>query len=244
MFRPVGTIRLQPRPPAWFEGSPKAWEALSLGARLNLAFQHVHQHCKIPSKEWWENREFFAKVQPAFASYFGHDTVDLVLDAGGGMGLQSLLWLAYGAARRAWVVDRRCPKLYPVLLEAFQEVVEFPEPEYREVRWEEFQPSALPLRTAIVGVHACGLFGERLMERAREWERPFAVLTCCHETPDDLFVAWLKEQARGKGISYFDALDLVRLGRIQGWGWRAWLETINARTSPRNNILLGFPPRL
>jgi hypothetical protein len=80
------------------------------------------------------------------------------------------------------------------------------------------------------------------MAWAQRQGRPFAVLTCCHDTPDDFFVAHLKELARRKGVSYFDALDLVRLGRIEGWGWKGWLETLSPTITPRNNILLGFPP--
>lgn len=231
--------------PSWYRG--KDWESLTLGARLNLAFAQAHQELssKLPAKELWENREFYARTLDFLCGYFRCVVLDHLLDIGGGHGLISLLWLAHGTARTASIVDRRRPASYHVLCARFREVVEFHPPDFLEQRLDQIRSLAWPERTALVGVHCCGTLTEALIKLALRLEKPFAVLPCCHGAgeKDQAFVEMLKAAAHRKRLSYFDAYDLVRLGTIRAAGWKASFATISPYISPRNNILLGCPPR-
>lgn len=239
-----GTSHFKPAPP-WYRGQD--WESLTLGARLNLAFEQAHRELasRLSRKELWENREFYAQTLDFLCGYFRSVVLDHLLDIGGGHGLISLLWLAHGTARTASIVDRRRPRSHEVLCARFREVVEFHPPEFRQQRLDQVGSLALPDRTALVGVHCCGTLTEALIELALRLEKPFAVLPCCHGggEKDRAFIDLLKAVAHRKGLSYFDVYDLVRLGLVRAAGWKVGFATISPHISPRNNILLGCPPR-
>lgn len=234
----------KPAPP-WYRGDD--WESLSLGARLNLAFAQSQTETKVrlPRKELWENREFYARTLDPLCGFYRTPVVDHLLDIGGGHGLISLLWLAHGTARTATIIDRRRPQSHVRLCERFLEVVDFFPPQFIHQRLEELNVNDLPSRTVIVGVHCCGTLTDALIDLAFRLEKPFAVLTCCHgaRERDQEFIAMLKAAAHEKGLSYFDAYDFTRLGRIRAAGWRGQLACISPRISPHNNILIGLPPR-
>jgi hypothetical protein len=124
-------------------------------------------------------------------------------------------------------------------------VVEFTPPEFVRQRLDQVSLRPLPEQTAIVGIHCCGTLTEALIELALRTAKPFAVLTCCHGAgeKDQAFVEMLKAATHRKRISYFDAYDFMRLGRVRAAGWKVWFTTISPDTSPHNNILMGCPPR-
>ncbi|HIE50626.1 MAG TPA: hypothetical protein EYP85_02610 [Armatimonadetes bacterium] len=241
----MGTQNAFKPAPAWYRG--QRWEELSLGARLNLAFQAAREELPthLPSKELWENREFYAQTLDVLCGHFATPVLDEVLDVGGGHGLISLLWLAHGTAQRATIVDHYEPHSHRLLLAKFLSVVDFEPPTYLHQRLEDVTLLRLPERSAILGVHCCGRLTDAVIDLALQMRRPFAVLPCCHgaKERDKEFLAMLKAIAHRKGISFFDAYDFLRLGRAWAAGWKVYFTSISPTVSPRNNVLIGLPPK-
>jgi len=238
---PEARSRIREEVPEWFRGS--GWELLSLSARLNVAFADTHRKCGIHKKELWENREFFSKTRDVIRKHYDGEALEHLVDLGGGHGLAALLWLAYGEATRASIVDPHPPKAYSALLQHFLDVVEFASPAYVRKNLREAPLPSFPERSAVISLHCCGYFADEVIEQALALGVPFAVVPCCHEDKHPGIVEQLKLVAGRKGIEYSDVVDIYRLGKIRAAGWDFRYDTLSTEITPKNNVLIGLPPR-
>jgi hypothetical protein len=158
-----------------------------------------------------------------------------IVDLGAGHGLLAqIMLLLDDSSPGALVVDKALPastaKVHDVLVQAWP----------RLCGRIAFVPGALEdvdiLRTDIVvSSHACGALTDLVLSRAVAAHARVAVLPCCHD---------LAGGDAGGLSGWVDgpiAIDIVRAMRLTEQGYRVWTQTIPARITPKNRLLLGAP---
>lgn len=186
-----------------------------------------HARC-LPRKELYEAWETARRVRRLFR---GGRVVDLA--AGHGL-LAQILLLLDDSSPNAVAVDTAVPassaKLHGILVEAWPRLagrVSFLTAGMDDV---ELLPTDV-----VVSSHPCGALTDRVLQRAADARARVAVLPCCHD---------LRSCDAGPLAGWVDgpmAVDLLRAIRLEQRGYRVWTQTIPARITPRNRLLLGAP---
>lgn len=87
----------------------------------------------------------------------------------------------------------------------------------------------------VVSSHACGALTDHVLARAVEARARVAVLPCCH----DLDVCDAGDL--GGWVDRPLAIDIMRATRLRALGYRVRTQTIPARITPKNRLLLAEP---
>jgi hypothetical protein len=192
-----------------------------------LARAVCHAEC-LPRKELYEAWEVARRVRRVFR---GGRVIDMA--AGHGLLAHAMILLDDSSAG-AVVVDRKlpasCDKLNRALVKVWPRLsgrVTFVEGELCGV---EILPTDI-----VVSSHACGGLTDVILERASAARARVAVLPCCQNLASrdasDL-LGW------GDGAL---AVDLLRALRLQQRGYKIRTQTIPARITPKNRLLIGEP---
>jgi hypothetical protein len=92
-------------------------------------------------------------------------------------------------------------------------------------------------RVVCLGVHACDLLTDFILERAMDAGADFAVVTCCHK--DRSPGRQLSVAARACGVRPGVFVDAVRMGRVIERGYRCDFTAIDAAITEQNRVLIG-----
>ncbi len=183
----------------------------------------------LPRKELYEAWEVARRVRRRMR---GGAVADLA--AGHGL-LAWIMLLLDDSSPEALCVDRVRPPSAGRLEEAL--VHRWPRLEgrvrYLEGRLEEAE---VPAGATVVSVHACGGLTDRVLDVAIAGGHRVAVLPCCHS---------LRRNDDGGLAGWVDgplAIDLTRAARLRAAGYRIHTATIPATITPKNRLLLGWPP--
>jgi hypothetical protein len=87
----------------------------------------------------------------------------------------------------------------------------------------------------VVSSHACGALADVVLDGAAAARARVAVLPCCHDhAVNDAgpVSGWLDRSL---------AVDVMRAIQLEQRGYRVWTQTIPARITPKNRLLLGEP---
>lgn len=184
----------------------------------------------LPRKELYESWEVARRVVRRFK---GGRLVELA--AGHGL-LSHIMCLLDPTLEGAVAVDRRLPPSAQRLASAL--IDRWPQLEGR-VRLVEGDIRELPLSSsdAVVGVHACGVLTDVILDRALEAEARVAVLPCCHAQ---------KRSDTGGLLGWVDpslAIDVTRAARLRSAGYQVHTATIPEEITPKARLLFGAPRR-
>ena len=199
------------------------------GASLfdRLARAVCHAGC-LPRKELYEAWEMARRVRRVFR---GGRIVDLA--AGHGL-LAHLLLILDNSSPQAVSVDTTRPpssaRLHEVLVDAWPRLA-------GRVVFDEgpLESVALSEDDLVVSAHACGALADLVLDRASAVRARVAVLPCCHD---------LGINGAGSLSGWLDgplAVDVMRAVRLEQRGYRVRTQTIPARITPKNRLLLGEP---
>jgi len=182
----------------------------------------------LPRKELYEAWEVARRVRRLFRG-------GRVLDLAGGHGLLAhALLLLDDSSLTAMVVDTAVPASASKLHDAL--VGRWPRLQGRVTfvngRMDDVAVGGADL---VVSCHACGPLTDQVLARAVSGRARVAVLPCCHDakTCDSGSLAgWLDSAL---------AIDVRRVARIEGHGYRVWTQRIPADVTPKNRLLLAAP---
>ena len=87
----------------------------------------------------------------------------------------------------------------------------------------------------MVSVHACGALSDTVLDRAIRAQATVALLPCCHDaaTCD-----------AGDLLGFLSiplAIDATRVARLRAAGYDVFTQTIPAKITPENRLILGVP---
>jgi hypothetical protein len=87
----------------------------------------------------------------------------------------------------------------------------------------------------VVSVHACGALSDTVLDRAIRAQATVALLPCCHDaaTCD-----------AGDLLGFLSiplAIDATRVARLRAAGYDVFTQTIPAKITPENRLILGVP---
>ena len=182
----------------------------------------------LPRKELFEAWEVARRVRRRVRGRF-------IVDVAGGHGLVAAsLLLLDPSAPGALVVDPSAPLSYGRLRTVLT------------TRWprldaqlgyatEGVEQASLPAGSLLVGVHACGVLTDRLLDRAIAGRHPVAVLPCCHSAArcdDGGLTPWMPLAT---------AVDATRAARLRQAGYSTHSALIPADITPENRLLVGIP---
>jgi hypothetical protein len=191
-----------------------------------LARVVCHAGC-LPRKELYEAWEVARRVRRLFR---GGRIVDL--GAGHGLLAQALLVLD-DSSPSALVVDKALAsssaRLHEHIVGAWPRLagrIQFVE---RELNTVEIGADDI-----VVSSHACGTLSDRVLDLAIRARARVAVLPCCHDL-DACDVGDLAGWVDGPL-----AIDIARAMRLKAHGYRVWSQTIPAKITPKNRLLLGM----
>lgn len=194
-----------------------------------LARAVCHAGC-LPRKELYEAWEVARRVRRLFRG-------GRVIDLGGGHGLLAQLMLILDdSSPSALVIDTALPpsaaKLHDVLIDAWPRLsgrVTFV--------MGGLQEAELLSTDLVVSSHACGSLTDVVLARAAAVRARVAVLPCCHdfEVCDTGAISGWVDRAL--------AVDIQRAARLEQAGYRIWTQSIPARVTPKNRLLIGDPIR-
>ena len=172
----------------------------------------------------------------------------LVIDCCGGHGLVGALYVRFGRAARAVVIDKFRPPAFDHLgaaLELPPGVLAYAE---ADVTTELPRQLALakaaghsPTDVIVVAVHACAHLTDRVADACINGGVDFAVMPCCHRdaTPGST----MRQVASALGIHVHAAVDVARLGAWASRGYDCRFRTIDDSITPENRVLIGLAPR-
>ena len=87
----------------------------------------------------------------------------------------------------------------------------------------------------VVSVHACGALSDTVLDRAIGARAPVALLPCCHDEGNC-------DTGGLRGfLSIPLAIDATRVARLRAAGYDVVTQTIPARITPQNRLILGVP---
>lgn len=223
--------------------------------RLPLVRQLYRAHMRSPrprpaTKELHESYAFFKKTEGTLTK---SGRLDLVIDACGGHGMLGMLYVAFGKAKRAVVVDicrplshdamltSWAPFLEPGSVEFVQEDISTALPRLLRVHGAH-DPLAAPGagdRVAVVACHACAHLTRAVMDAGSAARARVATMACCHSKKTHGDQVW--HAARDLGLPGGAACDLVTMGMLRERGYDCRWRTIDPAITPENRIIIGIP---
>lgn len=206
-----------------------------------LFIQRLLKSLDIPEKEIQENLAFYTIASEWFAEYFKNESIDWVIEIGGGRGIVAFLGKYLGKIPRATVIDQYMSDAAIHFQKGISSLLSHQVPEFAIAKFAEyeFEPNG---KTVLLGVHCCGSLTDEVIERAVRLQIPFAVMSCCHEYGDEIL-----QQIQEMPENYSDNLrdkmiDLMRIDRARQAGYKVKIEHIDPEITPKNRILSGYPP--
>lgn len=184
----------------------------------------------IPRKELYESWEMAKRVRRHLR---GGRVVDLA--CGHGL-LAYTLAVIVPRVPQVLAVDRRMPPSASRLRTSMEE--EWPELAARVVhRQADLREVDLQPDDIVVCAHGCGTLTDRVLDRALAVRANVAVLPCCadHSRQDRAGLdGWLEADL---------AIDVLRVLRLRGEGYKVWTQHIPEEITPKNRLLMGRPER-
>lgn len=99
----------------------------------------------------------------------------------------------------------------------------------------------LPSDVAVIGIHACGILTDKILEKAVAHRAPVAVMPCCYNRKMEKYKLDFPPAGRFLFTSNKDYYDAFRLQYLKENGYRAGIKTINKKITPMNNVIIGLP---
>lgn len=182
----------------------------------------------LPRKELYEAWEVARRVRRRLR---GGRVIDLA--AGHGL-LAYLLLLLDDSSSEALTVDPQTPLSAARLESAL--VAAWPRLAGRITRIEgRIEDVPLLASDRVVSVHACGPLTDLVLDRAMQARASVAVLPCCHDL-STCDVGGLEGWMEGPL-----AIDATRAARLAHAGYAVHTQTIPAKITPQNRLLIGSP---
>ncbi len=207
-----------------------AAEALFPEAHLSHRFVRALAARKAVSlKEILESYEFHRRVRRRVRRR-------VVADLCCGHGLTGVLFALHERqVEQVVLVDRRRPASTRLILDAAAEVAPWvtAKVRFRETPIEE---AALPAGAGVIGVHACGLSTDQVLQKGLQSGGPVAVMPCCHSSARRHAVSGLRE-ALGTRL----AIDVDRTYRLEAAGLRVEWTSIPVAITPMNRVIIATP---
>ena len=173
----------------------------------------------------------------------------LVVDCCGGHGLVGALYVRFGRAARAVVIDKFRPPAFDHLSAALElppGVLAYAEADVttelpRQLAALAKTAGVSPTDVIVVAVHACAHLTDRVADACIHGGVDFAVMPCCHRdaTPGST----MRQVASALGIHVHAAVDVARLGAWASRGYDCRFRTIDDSITPENRVLIGLAPR-
>lgn len=182
----------------------------------------------LPRKELYESWEVARRARRRFRG-------GRVVDVGGGHGLLAhLMLLLDDTSAEAVVVDPAVPRSAARVRQAM--TTSWPRLSGR-VRVVHARIGDVPLDRddVVVSCHACGALSDRVIDAAIVAGARVAVLPCCHD------VDTCDGGRLGGWVDAALAIDIARAHRLERVGYEVWTQTIPARITPKNRLLMGAP---
>jgi hypothetical protein len=182
----------------------------------------------LPRKELFEAWETARRVRRLFRG-------GRIVDVAGGHGLLAhVMLLLDDSSPCAIVVDQSTPassaRLHDALAGAWPRLAG--RVTYTGANVEDVTIEASDL---VISVHACAGLSDVVLDRAAAARARVAVLPCCHDLG-------LNDAARLTGwVDGPLAIDVARALRLTQQGYRIWTQTISAKITPKNRLLMGEP---
>ena len=185
----------------------------------------------LPRKEFFEAWETAKRVRRQMR---GGKVVELA--AGHGL-LSAMMLILDDTSKTATCIDIERPLSQERVLEKLVE--KWPRLANR-VRYIEtsLEDVSIPDDCLLVSVHACGVLTDRVLDLAIKTRSRVAVLPCCHD---------LKQCDQGFLGGWMDgplAIDATRVSRLRQAGFRVLTSQIPADITPKNRLLMGWPPEV
>jgi hypothetical protein len=179
----------------------------------------------LPRKELYEAWEVARRTRRRFRG-------GRVLDLACGHGLVAhLMLLLDDSSPTALAIDTRVPDSASQL--ASELVRSWPRLANRVVfERRALTEVAIGPGDVVVSVHACGALTDAVLERALAARSRVAVLPCCHVAVPSPLDGWLDAAL---------AIDVARVQRLVAAGYEVLTQTIDARITPKNRLLLAEP---
>lgn len=186
------------------------------------------RHRAVPFKEILESFEFFERVRRRVRA-------PVVADLCCGHGLGGALWALFDRrVERVFLVDVRRPPSVDRVWAALDEVAPWVTPKLTFIEARIGQQD-LPAGTAVIGLHACGVQTDRVLEVARETGGPVAVMPCCYPTSR-------APRALKGPLGVELSIDVDRTYRLESWGYSVGWSAIPEVITPMNRVLIGWHP--
>lgn len=160
-----------------------------------------------------------------------------VIDLACGHGLLAqILLLLDDSSSSALAIDRRLPPSARRLSDRFAST--WPRLSGRiELVQGEISSVAAGPGDLLVSCHACGSLTDEVLSRAIAAGARVAVLPCCHDALGN------DQGGLGGWLDPALAIDVTRVARLRGHGFRVHTQTVPAAITPKNRLLLGEPRR-
>ncbi len=208
------------------------FKGFSLFEKISLAL------CKagvLSKKEYAESVEVLRILQ----RFIGRKREITLYDICGGHGLVSILLYALSdSIIKVCIIDQKKPDSYQKIMACIQSVfskmslnIDYIQDDYRLITYTE---SAM-----LLGIHACGIRTDDIINIAIKNSFPGAVLPCCYKQkclPDNL----KKFQDHYK---LKDLVDFSRINRLQSCQFKVHLRTISQKVTPMNKLFVFYPEK-
>lgn len=182
----------------------------------------------LPRKELYESWEFARRVRRRIR---GHRVVEL---AAGHALVAHLLLLLDDSSEGAVAIDTKpvpsAARLAQVLVSRWPRLDGRVEGRVADLATVHLEPGDL-----VVSAHACGALSDTVIERAVQARAAVALLPCCHDA------ATCDTGGLTGFLSIPLAVDATRVARLRAAGYSVFTQTIPARITPHNRLILGSP---
>lgn len=201
------------------------------GDRLNEKLARALIDARVlPFKELLESFEVFEHIRRRVR---GPTVVDLCC----GHGLVGMLYgIHHRDVQAVHLVDRTRPPSVDAILAALAPVVPWLPP---KVRFSEADIHAVEIRedAVLLGVHACGVATDAVLDRAIAGGHAVGVLPCCHPKRSLPGPATL-----GAALGVPLATDVHRTYRLDAAGYRTRWTQLPAAITPMNRVIAAWRP--
>lgn len=212
---------------------PGPWvlEWFAADTRPNQLARALLEARVLPFKEVIESFEFFERARRRVRA-------PVVADLCCGHGLVGLLYgVFHRDVEQVLLVDRTRPASAEACVAALQPLAPWLP---SKVRYEvcRLEDLAVPASAAVLGVHACGVATDAVIDHALRAAGPVALLPCCHPKSGMPGPASL-----GRALGVEMATDIHRTYRLEAAGYTTRWAEIPAAVTPMNRVILAWPAR-